>query len=190
MRFHRGSDQISPSNYPHRYSDLIEQQSLIGWDQLYKARWSQQWSTSQEQYNTVCPTTTKKITGHQWVLVLSRTLIDQWLELWEIRNKERHGRDVHEAKLIRTRTVFAKLQELYTYRNKVCPIDRCLFYNTIEDHLQRHPTAEKWEEWITINKDAIHASAGQARNLGIHRNRTLLDYPIFNPIPNQAPGAW
>ena len=52
----------------------------------------------------------------------------------------------------------------------------------MQAHVEQHTSLDTLENWITIHKEAILASANQARLLGIARNRTLLEFPTFNPI--------
>jgi hypothetical protein len=108
--------------------------------------------------------------------------MDQWLQLWKLRNEQRHGLDREKHSRTRERSIKSELQELYTYRERVCPADRSLFHASVSDHLTKHPNLATIEDWILNHKPAIMASTEQAQRLGILRNRTIDEYLTFNPI--------
>ena len=188
MRYHRRLDNIPDIQYPPRYHQLIHTQNTIGWGQVYKGRWSKEWGRLQAQYthrNALADTRR----GHPWALTLGRLMIDQWLEVWSIRNNERHGKDKEQYNQVRLQAAHAELTALYRYKDQVCPSDRSLFYESVEEHLFHQSSIEQIEEYIKINRAAIKASVNQANSLRIPRNRTLLEYPMFNPITRPSQQA-
>jgi hypothetical protein len=181
-RLHLQLSPLAPTLYPERYATLIHHQNNIGWIHLYRARWSLEWARLQDDYNSRSRHDRQRISGASWVLSAGRMLINQWLQLWKLRNNERHGRDSMMHITAREQAATSELEELYSYRARVCPTDRSLFHTSALEHRQRHPKLEQIEDWIVNNRPAILASAEQAQRLGILRNRTLEDYPMFNPI--------
>ena len=113
--------------------------------------------------------------------------MDQWLKVWSLRNDQRHGKDIEAQNQMRLQSLTSELTELYSYKTKVCPNDRSIFYESVEQHLAKQKSLDHIETWISIHTAAIKASAHQATTLGLTRNRTLLDFSAFNPIPGQAP---
>ena len=186
IRFHRQIELIDPDQYPQRYTQLILTQNAIGWDQLYKGRWSLEWKKSHNAYANSVSDTRKLPNGQSWVLSIGRLLIDQWLVLWKLRNEERHGKDEKTQKQARLQVLTSELKELYSYKTRVSPTDKCIFYNSVEEHLRHHVSLDHIEDWISIHREAIKASVQHATTLGLTRNRTLLDYPAFNPILRQS----
>ena len=186
-RFHNQFDQMQTTQYPTRYAALIESQNEIGWEQLYKGRWSKAWSEAHNQYLERTERWNGKSSGNTWVLAIGRLLLDQWLSLWHTRNEQRHGKDKTQQQQLRQQRLTSELHEIYTYKTKVCPKDRDLFHESVEHHLHHHQSLDSIENWIYIYKDAIKASAKQATLLGITQNRTILEYPMFNP--NDHTGA-
>ena len=79
------------------------------------------------------------------------------------------------------------LTKLYDFRDKVCPVDRHIFYPTAEEHLQAIHSLDALENWIQNYADAIKMSAHHANNLGISQNRAIYDYPVQTPLPK--PGS-
>lgn len=182
MRFHRSLDLMNPNSYPVRYHDLIIQQNAIGWGQLYRGRWTQTWTTLQNQYHRNHWNSTSSNCPRHWLLGLGRLLLDQWLKIWKIRNEQRHGQETEHHSRIRQQVLHSELTELYALRTKVCPTDRAIFYSNVQHHLSQHSSLDLIENWINSHKEAIRASVEQAKKMGIMSNRALDDYPAFNPI--------
>jgi hypothetical protein len=103
-------------------------------------------------------------------------LMERWLQLWKVRNEERHGRDLNERSRVRQEILRHELNELYTLRNDVAPADRTLFFPTIDQHIRTRPTLDALEDWILSHRATIIASAGQARRHGIQRNRNIAEF--------------
>jgi hypothetical protein len=121
-----------------------------------------------------------------WSVGLGRLLIDQWFELWQLRNIQRHGKDQEHQHTIREQALMSELRHLYTYRSRVCPNDKGIFHASLTEHLANHPSLDTIENWILTYRSAIEASATQATRLGLTANRSLLDYPGFNPMAGEA----
>ena len=109
-------------------------------------------------------------------------MIDQWLKLWHLRNDQRHKIDEGNHNRLRAQAIWSELTDLYQLKDKVCPTDSWIFHETADLHIATHASIDTIENWIATHKAAIHASVQQAERLGITRNRTLDDYPAFNPI--------
>jgi exonuclease III len=180
-RFFSSTVPPNDSQYPPRYTQLLQEQADIGWDQLFKARWSTQWNQLQNDYIQRKQSTTKVGPRHSWTTSIGRKLLDKWLELWAVRNVERHGKDAEHQQAIRVQHITAQLGELYSYKNKVCPSDVSLFYADVTEHLQKHTSLSQVEDWISMHCETIRASVALATKLGIHQNRAITEYPTFNP---------
>jgi len=110
--------------------------------------------------------------------------MERWLLLWKIRNEERHGRDLNERSRVRQEILQHELNELYALRHEVAPVDRTLFFPTIEQHSRARPTLDALEDWILSHRATIIASASQARRHGIQRNRNIEEF--FPPRQDTA----
>ena len=177
IRYHRHLDPIPSTSYPQRYSILIAHQTALGWDQVYKGRWSTEWHRLQNIYES-------KTTTHasDWIVGLGRFLIDQWVEVWKMRNEQRHGKDMESQSQLRLSILRSELEELYQYKSQVCPAEIPLFYESVDAHLRNHPHLDTIAGWVQMYRDAIIASANQATRLGLRNTRTLTSYPMFSPL--------
>lgn len=180
-RYFMDIDPPLAAQYPARYARLIEEQATIGWDQIFKARWSVQWEQMQAEHTRQSTNTMARNPKKRWTTIMGRRMIERWLEVWDIRNEERHGKDADQKKAARLQHLKSQLEDLYSYRTKVCPADAHIFYGDVTEHIQKHPSLHQVEDWIAMNCEAIRASAALATKLGISRNRTITEYPTFNP---------
>ena len=180
QRYHLHLDPLVPQQYPTQCSNLICHQNQTGWAQLYRGRWSSDWSKLQDQYVLQNPTR-QYISGQSWIQGLGRLIMDQWFQLWKLRNTDRHKRDNDIHQTSREHLIYSDIRKLYKFRLKVCPEDRRLFRESAEAHLQHQQSLDQLEEWIHMYRPAIMASVEHAASLGITQNRTLEDYPAFNP---------
>ena len=90
--FHSEIQSINEALYPPQYHRLVQEQNAIGWDQVYRGRWSHQWSHMHCVYaHAQEGWTGQEKDGICWVVCHGKKLMEQWLLLWSIRNKEKHG---------------------------------------------------------------------------------------------------
>jgi hypothetical protein len=75
-----------PTTYPEQYQDLIRSQNYIGWDHLFRARWSIQWGILHGHYAQRVGLDSKLASGSVWVRKIGRKILQQWFDLWKIHN--------------------------------------------------------------------------------------------------------
>jgi hypothetical protein len=105
---------------PHRHpaaelTQLICQQNLIGWNQLFSGRFSQQWAELQDNFyaREHKPDDPKRRTGQRWQVTINSCLIDQWYGVWKQRNQDVHGHDAHTRDMAARTDVERRLRSLY-----------------------------------------------------------------------------
>jgi hypothetical protein len=125
-RWLRQLPTLSTAHYPIAYHPLINSQNQIGWDHLFRGRWSTEWSKCHRRFASRMSLAPKFSDGSRWVRILGRLLLKQWFELWTIRNLERHGKDLQEQQHIRREFLQSQLEELYNYRDAMLPVHRQL----------------------------------------------------------------
>jgi hypothetical protein len=178
-RFHWQLPPPALAQYPPQYHCLLTNQATIGWDQVYRGRWSTEWIRLQTEYQAHQGQNSK---ATSWILGLSRLLVDQWLLAWKLRNEQRHGDDQNRHSKLRAQIIHSQMQELYTFQQQVLPCDRSIFHESLEAHLLQS-SLDALESWINTYQEAIvHASVTHALQWGRLRNRILDEYPTFNPI--------
>ena len=80
-----GADHLDPLKFPMQYRELICQQNQIGWRNFLLGRWSRQWVWQQHNSDWI------DNTANSWALQLIRCIWDELWELWESRNRDKHG---------------------------------------------------------------------------------------------------
>jgi hypothetical protein len=81
------------STYPSVYSNLIYQQTQIGWRQLFNGCNSTKWSRLQDDYLLRQGLHNKKTTGQLWATNIISCVWEEWHLVWMIRNEVIHGHD-------------------------------------------------------------------------------------------------
>ena len=76
---------------PPSVAAVAEAQDSIGWEHLMHGRLAQQWQQRQQQHLGTSATTRNN--GKTWAAAVCTELLSQWMELWLLRNQDRHGRD-------------------------------------------------------------------------------------------------
>jgi hypothetical protein len=150
-----------PSSYPALYRPLIISQNQIGWDHLFRARWSRQWQHLHRSYAQRASLSEKHSDGLSWVRKIGQKMLHSWLDLWKLRNQERHGADQREQKEKRIPFIRSQSEELYSFRDATMPTDRHMFHTDVDAHFARHPNLDHLEDW----RPAIMSSVKQARDL-------------------------
>ena len=95
-------------------------------------------------------------------------LITAWLDLWDLRNKERHGKDEEERKEKRAESLRNQLEALYRLKPKVLPADRSIFLFDADTHMKLRPNLDGLEDWINTFGDGIRKSVQENLDIRTH----------------------
>jgi hypothetical protein len=169
----RNETHLPLEQYPPVYHPLIISQNQLGWNQVFRGRFSLLWSDLQQDFLQRNQWVTKYRNGRSWTSAASQHLMEQWLQLWELRNGERHGKDEITRNAILRARLHQDLTTMYSLRLRVLPRHRPLFHQSVEEHLQLHPDLPTLENWINSFKDAFIASAAEAHWLRIQFQSSL-----------------
>jgi hypothetical protein len=165
LQFFRDSC-IDPTPYPPRYQRLLKQQHDIGWNNLLRGKFSEDWRYLQEQH---CHRHHIKMTNvqRQWLSKLLRTMWIHIHDLWTARNNDRHGRSSKDKFQANHWQAQRTIRALYLLQDKVLSEDQDIFYADLENHLQQ-PLREL-NSWVTAHQGLIAYSVRTA-NLAAHAN--------------------
>ena len=97
--------------YPSRYTPLLVAQASIGWDQLFRGRWALQWHGMHQQYLEQTQAGREQ-DSIEWMSHVGKAFIQAWLEVWEKRVKDRHGKDKATQAIKQRAHILAQLEEL------------------------------------------------------------------------------
>ena len=100
---------------PTGYEDLAANQADIGWSQILKGKLSIDWQIRQQAY--LGDKSTKKKNGQTWTTDVVSTIFEQWLNLWNLRNTDRHGRDQASKAQAENLQAIRELYQLYDLKD-------------------------------------------------------------------------
>jgi hypothetical protein len=171
----RGDRTFPAQRFPIKYQQVIHDQDSIGWFQLFRCRWAKTWSLISDDDSVLnSGRNTPAIGIPQWVKRCGRTLLNAWWELWTLRNEERHGVDRETTRLRLYTTLQIQLEELYSRREQVMPVDRNIYpYASAQAHLDSGTNHNSLLEWCQEHRSVILASCHQATSRGITRNHGI-----------------
>ena len=130
---------------PHNILDRIDQPSSlqhvvtaqddIGWNHLLKGRISKQFAI--EQNNYLGTDATGKKNGTSWLVGLIDTIFKQIWDLWDMRNKDRHGHDLQSKAQAQAAQAVRELQLFYdTHQPKAPDHLQWIFETPFEERMQ------------------------------------------------------
>ena len=126
-----------PDSIPVKESmkPLAEAQAKVGWKQLLKGRLVVHWQHHQQKHLGE-EADEKKKNGQTWSANMATLLLQLWLELWQARNGDRHGRDRESRAEARKCQAIYELHQLYSHKDDI-PLDiSWILRRPIEECLQ------------------------------------------------------
>ena len=83
------------------------------------------------------------------------------LLLWEMRNKDKHGRDARHERSQRLARLHSELGALYDLQPLVLSQDKVYFWDSLENHKSDH--SRSIAQWIRSYGPLLRASAKEAK---------------------------
>jgi hypothetical protein len=123
------------STYPSVYSNLIYQQTQIGWRQLFNGRISTKWSRLQDEYLQQQGQHNKKTTGQLWATNILSSIWEEWHLVWTIRNAVIHGHDQTSRNRIQQIEAEVEIRAIYNNRELLLPADQDHLFDDVDFHL-------------------------------------------------------
>jgi transcriptional regulator of met regulon len=135
IRYSLGEIQEMPSNGGFAMTCIESQQATIGWKQLLKGRITQEWKKIQQE--TMLGHETKHRNAQTWATTIIQTIFEHVLQLWKIRNEDRHGRDWQTTRKAAKEQVVRELEQLYAYKGQVLPEHEWIFHSALDQQKQK-----------------------------------------------------
>ena len=158
---------------------LIRQQESIGWDQLFLGRFGTEWSHLQSEHLRQINNQSKHLNGSSWILAITTLLWDHVSQVWENRNKARHGTDKATTQIARSQQALRETSALYDRRQETLAKDDFVFHKTFALHQVLENTAHKLSSWLRTWRPVILWSIRNAKQMALTQVPTLqsLWYP-------------
>ncbi|OEU08199.1 hypothetical protein FRACYDRAFT_249987 [Fragilariopsis cylindrus CCMP1102] len=150
--------QVDISKYPLKYATAILSQESIGWRHFFAGKLSQEWTKHHD--NSTYRTIGKKRDGYVWGAAIVEVTLRHFIQLWELRNEEVHGKSVVQQEKTRKTKLSADARKLNALRDQARPIDMGLFHNDIEEFIDQS-TAQTIATFISSHRKAIMNSINQ-----------------------------
>ena len=164
--------QVSLEKYPEEYHDVIWSQRAIGWRQVFNGQISKLWLKHQGN--------TKRSSGqvrmeYIWGASIVETCLCMMIELWELRNKEVHGKEAASLEQKRKERAAITVRELHKLEEQSRPSDSILFYQDVDTTIKRVP-ATTLEVFIAMKTKAINNSVREWAKQSTVRVRSIIDW--------------
>ena len=165
-------------NFPAHLIDLIRTQSAIGWRQLFNGRFSKYWAQRQDEYYARTDTNqrNRRQTGQQWQTNIIGEIWEAWFLIWEKRNQDIHGFDMHSKAEATRRKVNHSLREIYDLRHQLEPSVQEL----LEEDVAVHPRRPTWvnQNWLAVHGPLVAAIVRKFKNGVLRGVRSIRDYVV------------
>ena len=104
--------------------DIEEAQTAIGWDHLLRGRLSKSWAQAQQSHIGAFD---PRNNGKTWATKIIGCLLQAWLDIWDQRNGDRHGRDQQTRQQALKAQAIREVELLYELKGQVKPEHKWLF---------------------------------------------------------------
>lgn len=159
-----------PYTPPPHLIPLLNSQSRIGWQEMFRGYFAVQWNDHQDD------------TTGNWSGLVIVNIWSSVLELWELRNNARHSLLVHHQQSTLRRRTEMEIQQLYDKESLILGKDRFIFNTPLREQLER-PT-HSLRRWIATFGPAIRASAQFAKTSALQHVKSITHY--FPKISKQS----
>ena len=146
---------VDISKYPIKYANAIISQDNIGWRHFFGGKVSQEWLTLHSESTN--KTTNKKQESYIWGAAIAETTLKKFIDLWELRNEEVHGKTIEQQENIRKEKLSLEVRKLNSLKDQARPSDMCLFHENEEEYIEQS-TAQTISTWVSSHRKAIFNS--------------------------------
>jgi hypothetical protein len=166
--------QFDDGGIPFQYHALLQDQHDIGWYNIFLAQFATQWAHNQTLFLQTLPTPIKGLSGNKWVSAICTVITKAWLELWDLRNKDRHGADSNLKSVALHAQAVREITILYSYQNTVLQKDRSIFATDLNE-ISAGDT-NHIRQWINTYQAVILKSVQSAKNNAVLNVQTITTY--------------
>ena len=141
-------------NFPASVQHIADSQAGIGWDQILRGRFSEEWAKYQQahlgQYDP-------KKNGQTWATTVIQSILTGWLDLWNLRNGDRHGRDNTTRAQAEKVQAVRELEQIYDgYLDQIMPRHNWILTTPLEQRKNLRTHALRL--WINCFKPVLEES--------------------------------
>jgi hypothetical protein len=172
---------------------LRQEQTLLGWGQLFRGRFSCKWAEIQQSLLMTLEVDRRYFTGALWVRKLINFLWKFNHTIWDERNADRHGHTPLQNQAIQRNRLHTTVQTLYDASPRMSAADRDIFDLPAASRIRDHGP-DRIELWIRRAKPIVAISIKEAtkkiettfhsiENFFSRRHIRTLEDPTLDPEP-------
>jgi hypothetical protein len=155
-----------PPGFSNHHDDealtrLRQEQTMLGWGQLFRGRFSCRWVDIQQQFLQTLVVDRRYFTGDLWVRKLINLLWQFIRSLWDAPNLDHHGHTPLQNQVIRRNRCQSTVHALYESSPLMLAADRDIFELPIQTQLQDH-APDRIALWIQRAKPIVAISIREA----------------------------
>jgi hypothetical protein len=141
---------------------------------------SKEWANLQQDY-IYCTSPGTKFNKNKWLRLIIKPLIMDCLDLWTLRNAERHGNNSTSKQQKLANQAQRDLRAIYQLQEEVLASDRDLFSTPLDTVLLADTYSIQC--WIRSHKQIIYQSRREAKRHAVTNVHLLSTY--FHPLPSR-----
>jgi hypothetical protein len=154
---------------------LRQEQTMLGWGQLFRGRFSCRWPNIQQKFLLTLVVDCRYSTGNLWVHKLINLLWRFMRSLWDARNLDRHGHTPLQNQDICRNHWQSTVQALYASSPMMLAADRYICKLPIQTQLQYH-APDRIALWIQRAKPIVTTSIREASKTIQHNFHSITAY--------------
>ena len=154
-------------------SQALNEQQDIGWANFYRGRISKAWLIAQGAHSSKNSNQAKQDL-EQWATKIITTIWHGFLQLWEERKQDQHGRDVIQQQATTRQNLLKRTRILYSKIHLYDTEDR-RFFSTPLAHWEQASNKDM-QDWITIAEPLVEKSISRATTRQNKNQPTITQY--------------
>ena len=169
----------NPYSYNTPFNTLVEEQNFIGWDNLFRGKFSVSWNQIQREYikSTLSKQPNsylKKYKNANAVTSIYTIIFNVLHDLWKQRCNDRHRSIDSRPSAYQHSVLEQDIRLLYALREQVLPDDRVAYRDDVEIHLGDSPRQLK--DWLFRWRPVLHASVAKHARFTALNTKSLTTY--------------
>ena len=151
--------------------DALAEQHDIGWLNFYRGRISTKWITAQADHAQRNNNQTKRQDSTQWASQLITTMWHSFLQIWEERKQDQHGREASQQHDRLRENLLKRTVQLYQNIHQYDDEDKVVFAKPVAHWEQA--TNKDIQDWLSIAEPLADKSSTRAATR-IRRNQPVI----------------
>jgi hypothetical protein len=127
-------------------------------------------------------TTNKKQESYLWGASIVETTLKKFIDLWETRNEEVHGKTIEQQESTRKAKLRIKVSKLNSMKDSARPSDMFLFHKNDEEYID-NSTATMIATWVSSHRRAILNSVKKWALTAAKGSTSILQWAKVNNNP-------